>query len=258
MRFARALALLPFAAPLLVQGQILDVCAAVNVDLFALLGLVNLGGLLDVCLCVSALPLFVQTNAVAIIAADLVGIDAVVDALAKILIGAAGSKQCSFPKHASPICSASNPCGFNCTDGYVLSGKDCVCPAPKHDCNGKCTDAACPTGKLSKRDLYPLENLCGPGEQLCGLWAAGPHAWECLNTQRNLESCGGCVTPIPGARASGRDCTSIPGVASVECVYGECVVSRCTHGWKVNQAGNGCFNVQDSKAMFKNADVLLS
>lgn len=56
MRFTRAFALLPLLAPAFVSGQILDVCAAVNVDLFALLGLANLGGLVNVCLCLSALP----------------------------------------------------------------------------------------------------------------------------------------------------------------------------------------------------------
>lgn len=66
------------------------------------------------------------------------------------------------------------------------------------------------------------------------------------------------MTPLPGSRASGRDCAAIPGVSSVECVYGECVVSRCKHGWKVNQAGNGCFNVQESNNMFRNADVLVN
>lgn len=63
-----------------------------------------------------------------------------------------------------------------------------MCLAPKHECNGVCTTAACPSGKAKKRDLYPLESLCAPGEQLCGVWSGG-NAWECLNTQKNLESC---------------------------------------------------------------------
>lgn len=66
-----------------------------------------------------------------------------------------------------------------------------MCLPPKHECNGKCTDAPCPSGKpKAKRELYPLENICPPNEQLCGVWSATPgHAWECVNTQRNLESC---------------------------------------------------------------------
>lgn len=132
-----------------------------------------------------------------------------------------------------------------------------MCLPPKHECNGKCTDAPCPSGKpKAKRELYPLENICPPNEQLCGVWSATPgHAWECINTQRNLESCGGCVTPLPGQRASGRDCTAIPGVSSVQCVYGECVVGKCTHGWKVNAAGNGCFSTQpEQKVAFLDMD----
>ena len=54
MRFSRALAFLSvLAAPAL---ALTDICASIDVDLFALLDIALVGGLIDVCLCVSLVP----------------------------------------------------------------------------------------------------------------------------------------------------------------------------------------------------------
>ncbi|KAH7093905.1 hypothetical protein BKA62DRAFT_663412 [Auriculariales sp. MPI-PUGE-AT-0066] len=249
MRFSKALAFATFAGSTYVaKAQLLDVCANVNVDLFALLGLINLGGLVNVCLCLSALPVFVDTNIVAKLVVALTSRDAVLDALTDLLNKGKGSQQCTYPPHCTPSCTNADPCGWECPKPWVKKDGKCVCPAPYYECDGKCTDKPCPSGypTKAKRDMYALESICAPGETLCGIWSGfGKNgAWECLNTQRNLESCGGCVTPLPGQRASGRDCTAIPGVANVECVYGDCVVSKCKRGWKVNADTNGCFEAK--------------
>ncbi|KAF8314179.1 hypothetical protein DL93DRAFT_2040149, partial [Clavulina sp. PMI_390] len=57
--------------------------------------------------------------------------------------------------------------------------------------------------------------------------------YECLDTQINLESCGGCVVPYDDFEdeAGGVDCTSLPGVADVECARGRCMVRKCQRGW---------------------------
>ncbi|KAI5478701.1 esterase-like activity of phytase-domain-containing protein [Pseudohyphozyma bogoriensis] len=47
--------------------------------------------------------------------------------------------------------------------------------------------------------------------------ATSSASFECIDTNSNIESCGGC----PGA--GGVDCTAVPGVHSVECVEGVCV-----------------------------------
>ena len=57
MRFSKVATLVTVAAaPFAVQAQLIDVCANVNINLLGLLGIINLGGLLNVCLCLSALP----------------------------------------------------------------------------------------------------------------------------------------------------------------------------------------------------------
>ena len=43
--------------------------------------------------------------------------------------------------------------------------------------------------------------------------------FECVDTQSNVESCGGC------ANAKGVDCTAIKGAGAVACRAGSCVIS---------------------------------
>jgi hypothetical protein len=54
--------------------------------------------------------------------------------------------------------------------------------------------------------------------------------FECLDTTSDVESCGGCSFPLPGAK-KGRDCTAIPHAANVACVDGGCVVETCLRGF---------------------------
>lgn len=42
---------------------------------------------------------------------------------------------------------------------------------------------------------------------------------ECVDTQSNIESCGGCTN------AGGVDCTAIKGADAVVCTAGTCVIS---------------------------------
>lgn len=53
-------------------------------------------------------------------------------------------------------------------------------------------------------------------------------AYECIDTQSDLEACGGCVENDsmfgePNL-SGGRDCTAIPNVDSVRCVRGRCQI----------------------------------
>lgn len=47
---------------------------------------------------------------------------------------------------------------------------------------------------------------------------------QCVNTDSNLEQCGGC------ANDGGVDCTDLPGVEGVMCDAGRCVVLSCKPG----------------------------
>lgn len=54
---------------------------------------------------------------------------------------------------------------------------------------------------------------------------------QCIDIQSSLESCGGCLGSRRGTdgRSAGVDCTALPNVESVSCVFGECVIgtSKC-------------------------------
>ncbi|KAI0724529.1 hypothetical protein C8T65DRAFT_5528 [Cerioporus squamosus] len=69
-------------------------------------------------------------------------------------------------------------------------------------------------------------------------------AYECVEVQKDLESCGGCVandSPFGEKTANGgRDCSAIPYVDSVTCQRGSCVIERCTSGYAVSTDGQRC------------------
>lgn len=54
---------------------------------------------------------------------------------------------------------------------------------------------------------------------------------QCIDVQSSLESCGGCLGSHreTDGHSAGVDCTALPNVDSVSCVFGECVIgtSKC-------------------------------
>jgi hypothetical protein len=46
--------------------------------------------------------------------------------------------------------------------------------------------------------------------------------------------------PLSAYSPFGKDCSSIPGVADVACLSGECVVRRCLPGYAPALDGNSC------------------
>lgn len=85
-------------------------------------------------------------------------------------------------------------------------------------------------------------------------------SFECLDTQYELESCGGCVnghyiadyTIGSAITTSGVDCTTIEGVAfgAVSCTRGRCVASRCRPGYKL--IAGGCYKEVETSFNFQN------
>ena len=140
-------------------------------------------GHIDVCLCLGALPNFLEAHAVAATAVKLVGHDVVAARLEALvrptcysfpahdlrgplqLNAAHNKKNCSYPQHYKSICSSQDPCGWECTDGFVEyptnNPTQCICPTGKTVCNGKCGDfphgCASPVPKAAKRTLNRLE-----------------------------------------------------------------------------------------------------
>ncbi|KAJ7445276.1 hypothetical protein FB451DRAFT_1055731, partial [Mycena latifolia] len=154
---------------------------------------------------------------------------------------------CSYPDNATPTCSASNVCGFTCPSNLTPVGSDCACVAPNQLCNGACTAVTtCPSANMRRRDAHLVRSgtICPAGTERCGVWRQWAQqsygAYDCVDTRTDLESCGGCVNPLAGDEAAGRDCTQIPGVSAVRCSAGECQVQSCREGWSVASDGHSC------------------
>ncbi|TRM59023.1 hypothetical protein BD626DRAFT_633577 [Schizophyllum amplum] len=145
---------------------LVDICAALDVDLDIKLGQKDvIVGRLDVCLCLEALPNFLEAHVVAAAAVKLVGADVVSAKINALLNAAHNKKSCTYPQHYKAICSSDDPCGWDCTDGFTAypatKPTQCICPTGKTVCNGKCGDfshgCASPVPKSGKRTLNRLE-----------------------------------------------------------------------------------------------------
>ncbi|KAJ7488305.1 hypothetical protein FB451DRAFT_1391250 [Mycena latifolia] len=157
-------------------------------------------------------------------------------------------KTCTHPENSVPSCSRKDLCGYKCKTGY-------------QDCGGSCKKTCSQaTGLISgpyKRDSvywgHRLQRSCLPGWTACGVPGGSSRDWECLDTQHDLESCGGCpfgtVSSLTG-ESTGADCTVIPNVADVACVSGGCAIRKCLPGYKLSSSGDAC--VEDS-SLFRSA-----
>jgi len=244
---------------------LVDVCANINLD--TVIGIVDLLGIpvkdildLHICLCVSALPLEIGVSA---------QIDALINkyggpllnAVIKLLIDLSKDhKTCTYPPYSTPFCSQ-DPCDFNCPFPFQKEGDQCVCEKPYVLCNGQCV--ASKTGTCSSAGSHPYarrmtlreeaQASCGANEEVCGVYGGSYSAYDCVDTKKNLESCGGCMIPNPFLLASsvspvGVDCTSIDHVDSVSCVSGQCIVESCEKGWEVSEGSAGCVAPTSSSA----------
>ncbi|WWD18323.1 hypothetical protein CI109_102773 [Kwoniella shandongensis] len=86
---------------------------------------------------------------------------------------------------------------------------------------------------LRRARLVP--EFCPKGLTPCAV--AGSDSYECIDTNLELESCGGCTNGLyqdySHNATIGVDCSTIPGVASgaVTCQSGECSALACKSGW---------------------------
>ncbi|KAI0343800.1 hypothetical protein BDW22DRAFT_1210260 [Trametopsis cervina] len=241
------------------REPLLDVCA--NIDTDALLGQSELLGIplkdilgLKLCLCLSALPLKLGLSAQLDALINDFGAP-LINAVVELLINTAPTKkQCTFPEHSIPACS-SDPCNFDCKPPFVKVGDKCECEPPYTLCNGQCVktptgvcNSAVPQPHARRQTLHAdAQSSCRSHEEVCGVYGSTKYAYECINTQKNLESCGGCVIPNPfllptilPTAATGVDCTAIDHAGDVSCVSGRCIVQTCEDGWEVDAARATC------------------
>ncbi|THH30633.1 hypothetical protein EUX98_g3550 [Antrodiella citrinella] len=183
----------------LVARTTTDICAEVDAGLsVSLLGISIVIGLIEVCLCVSGIPAFVKTDAVAIAAVNIAGVASVSADIEAMINTAKGHQKCSYPDNFEAGSYYRTPCGFNCINGFSPSPakdpKDCVCLPPKTVCNGICgTFKSCPSAH-PKRDVEIAKRYasCDKGFTACGVdaWPGmrASQSWECVDTTSDLES----------------------------------------------------------------------
>ncbi|KAJ7911588.1 hypothetical protein B0H13DRAFT_570305 [Mycena leptocephala] len=206
-------------------------------------------GIIRECLCISAIPQYITGNILTLGAIALVGKQVLIDELTAMVNGCEGRTQCHYPLHSVPSCKSGSPCFFTCKDGYSAypAGAyptQCVCSHPYTECNGKCgTFHGCPSTYYAKRDLMSAQK-CHKGFTACGVPGRGGNSWECIDTQTDLESCGGC--PYSDfAMETGKDCSAIRGVSDVSCIRGECVVHKCMAGYEIGGHHSECTYSED-------------
>lgn len=102
------------------------------------------------------------------------------------------------------------------------------------------TGGSTPSSAAQKRAqaAKPKSKKCQRGFESCpvfGVLLAHGYGrtYECIDTQNDLESCGGCVDndSISGERNihGGRDCSAIPNVDNVRCSRGRCIIGTSMH-----------------------------
>ena len=106
----------------------------------------------------------------------------------------------------------------------IISEGGCIAP----------TGGLSPSATASKRKNVPSRPWrCPVGYKSCPVYGRDSGsgflmAYECIDTQRDLESCGGCVNhdSTIGKNKGGRDCSAIPNVDAVRCYHGQCLIGE--------------------------------
>ncbi|KAJ7117893.1 hypothetical protein C8R43DRAFT_1099254 [Mycena crocata] len=178
-------------------------------------------GIIKACLCISTIPQYITGNTLILGAIALGGKAAVIAELTSIVNNCGGRTQCHYPLHSVPSCKTGSPCYFTCKDGYTPS------PAGPY-----------PTQSSSK---------CHKGSTACTVPGRIASSWECINTQNDLESCGGCLYShhSNALEPVGKDCSAIRGVSDVSCIGGECVVHKCMTGYNIVGQHSECVYAED-------------
>ncbi|KAG1874993.1 hypothetical protein F4604DRAFT_1763545 [Suillus subluteus] len=244
-----------------------DTCGCLDTDLtlkevLDSQGKATVAGHLDACLCTADVVAFVKSNVVAQKAVKLVGDSTKVETLiSNMITGLPSASHCSYPDHASALCTDSNPCNFECADGYLPFPPDrptsCKCPEQLMECDGKCGHfKQCPSKPAPSRRVN--EPKCADGLTMCGVPDTTGQPWKCVDVKTDVETCGGCVKACSYGKApvNGVNCKNIKGVIrdTVTCGNGHCIVKDCAKGYIVSPASDTCIPMskQESEAAIPN------
>ncbi|KAJ7750421.1 hypothetical protein DFH07DRAFT_775117 [Mycena maculata] len=209
------------------KRDLIDVCVSIpslTADLLSLLGL-NI----QLCLCLKDLNLYLDTL-------DDVDLRGIANTTIQALVGEQGdSAKCApLPPHAHRECTYGNPCAFQCDSGYTLQGGQCVSNSGPSAIPRSLKPRAAPITTLKDAQEH-CKTLKGDRTTVCGVQdAKGPFDFECVNTETEFDSCGGCVTPHPFTSEftlpTGRDCGRITNALNAKCEKSKCIV-QCHSGY---------------------------
>ncbi|KAG7530957.1 hypothetical protein FFLO_04685 [Filobasidium floriforme] len=156
------------------------------------------------------------------------------------------SKLCYLPEHAKPDFKK-GCCIYKCKKNFKDCGNKCVkknkdCPTAGAGGDGGHSGHGGGYGGGYGYNHYDRRNLqCAAGLSACPV--VNGNGFECLDVNKDVESCGGCLRSIgAGIQNVGEDCTSIPNAADVSCVAGQCQVQTCLPGFKLNSVGDCVFS----------------
>ncbi|WWD01609.1 hypothetical protein V866_008554 [Kwoniella sp. B9012] len=92
-----------------------------------------------------------------------------------------------------------------------------------------------PSGFVKRQHMvgeHQRKDFCPAGLTACNLPELGQEGYECVDTDMDPESCGGCIHGeygVDGDTGMGKDCTAIPGatISAVTCQAGKCILLGC-------------------------------
>lgn len=136
--------------------------------------------------------------------------------------------------YSSPGCDAMNKCSSR-------PGSFAPSRTSNQGSDGSCPPSYPMPSAHPKRDWVPRSN-CGFGQRACPVYKNGRIIdWNCVDSETDLFSCGGCVEfggeGAPLGVDTGRDCSTIPFVNDVACVKGKCQIGSCESGYVRTESG---------------------
>ncbi|GJE91935.1 hypothetical protein PsYK624_080870 [Phanerochaete sordida] len=160
-----------------------------------------------------------------------------------------GAITCTSCPSRGPFKQGYSPVGGSSADDCVAAiGARDSCSQISNTCPN--TGGALPSGGVQKRSPPRTQRLrCAPAHSKCPVYGIAygrgyTRGYECVDTQSDLERCGGCVDgdSWDGARSAGggRDCSAIPDVDAVRCARGQCIIERCRRGYIIHDGGTAC------------------
>ncbi|KAG0151684.1 hypothetical protein CROQUDRAFT_71416 [Cronartium quercuum f. sp. fusiforme G11] len=95
-------------------------------------------------------------------------------------------------------------------------------------CPSKCASTPSARSRRVKRAQLPM-GLCPAGLNACPISPfSASKGYECIDTQEEIESCGGC-----SSTGEGLNCNTIPGVKYAGCAVGQCLAFECETGFNL-------------------------